>query len=921
MRNLVFADLRRIMLRTIKRYSLNSAAQSSSAVASLCISSGNLSSLAVESCSGSGKSSLAVGMPCAFYSQQRDLRTLIMEEAHATKYSVHPGAEIGEGKMIGLEMKQETTKVVVIKERLKEAKDHQERVKLIAPPTSEYVPDPIELKDHAPGRIRRILEVDPADYLADGGDDGDSSNDDDDDDDVEVDEKEDEEHLAHVDSTTVASPAINHVPFAKETQPFETNESAATSPPPPAYRVTARMSIRSQAPIPFPSEEEVAILLALPTPPPSPLTPLSSPLPQIPSPPTSLTYAQASLSCRSAMMRATPSPIPLPSSFLPSPIRPPHTRAAMAQMRAAAPPTYHSLLPVGTPSLLPIPLPAPSTCRRAGILEADMSPRKGLLLTAPIPWYKVRESSAAGTARRAMTAIEVVNLRVSYQAHVRRRESEDFYSQHQDAREDHVDMRAEIKVLMKERLAYEQEISKTHQALRQDSDDRATVHIMHTQALEARARIDTLEDAGCRDLLFISSYLLRYAKYYGSPPASIALERDADRNRNEEDSHDSASDERRQAPTARERTYSDFLKCQPLNLKGTGVDVRFTDMRKKYVGGLPDMIYGSVMATKPKTMQDVIEFETKLMDKKGLGKRNRMEDLNLCVLSATITMMGSVLPSAQTTRGLAIRHLIVKASLLLPTTTREPKGQIKEFSLALSVELRATSGVIAQSTAGTNPKYNVVTSAFLLNNRYTSILFDTDADRSFVSTAFSSLIDIVPITLDHGYDVELADGISQGLAGYPTNLPSGISNQFGTWCCTCSKSALSISSVRDERTVGSTKRTYRQGLYKTQFLTLGSSGLVCQEEGWIIPDVHMIELSFHHNNAHKNKRRKVGDKELRRGSRFNFSRTSLTGFPAQSIRSSNAIAVDSSNLLVLITGTSQSKQHGKSESDSYYLSD
>nr|GEY33670.1 putative reverse transcriptase domain-containing protein [Tanacetum cinerariifolium] len=47
---------------------------------------------------------------------------------------------------------------------------------------------------------------------------------------------------------------------------------------------------------------------------------------------------------------------------------------------------------------------------------------------------------------------------------------------------------------------------------------------------------------------------------------------------------------------------------------------------------------------------------------------------------------------------------------------------------------------------------------FLLNNRYASILFDTCADRSFISTAFSSLIDIIPTTLDHGYDVELADG-------------------------------------------------------------------------------------------------------------------------------------------------------------------
>nr|GEX86066.1 hypothetical protein [Tanacetum cinerariifolium] len=37
---------------------------------------------------------------------------------------------------------------------------------------------------------------------------------------------------------------------------------------------------------------------------------------------------------------------------------------------------------------------------------------------------------------------------------------------------------------------------------------------------------------------------------------------------------------------------------------------------KKYVGGLPDMIHGSVMASKPKTMLDAIEFATEMMDKK-----------------------------------------------------------------------------------------------------------------------------------------------------------------------------------------------------------------------------------------------------------------------------------------------------------------
>ncbi|GJU82562.1 putative reverse transcriptase domain-containing protein [Tanacetum coccineum] len=69
----------------------------------------------------------------------------------------------------------------------------------------------------------------------------------------------------------------------------------------------------------------------------------------------------------------------------------------------------------------------------------------------------------------------------------------------------------------------------------------------------------------------------------------------------------------------------------------------------------------------------------------------------------------------------------------------------------------AVARAYVMGSAGTNPNSNVVTGTFLLNNRYASILFDTGADRSFISTAFSSLMDIIPTTLDHGYDVELAD--------------------------------------------------------------------------------------------------------------------------------------------------------------------
>ncbi|GJR22865.1 putative reverse transcriptase domain-containing protein [Tanacetum coccineum] len=60
----------------------------------------------------------------------------------------------------------------------------------------------------------------------------------------------------------------------------------------------------------------------------------------------------------------------------------------------------------------------------------------------------------------------------------------------------------------------------------------------------------------------------------------------------------------------------------------------------------------------------------------------------------------------------------------------------------------------------------VVTGTFLLNNRYATALFDSGADKSFVSTNFSTLIDIEPFELDTSYEVELADGNSKLIMCY-----------------------------------------------------------------------------------------------------------------------------------------------------------
>ncbi|GKF59963.1 hypothetical protein Tco_0176749, partial [Tanacetum coccineum] len=136
----------------------------------------------------------------------------------------------------------------------------------------------------------------------------------DDDEDEDVDIKRDEEEEEHPDPAD--STAVDQASSAEETKPFEPDEFVAKPPPHPAYRVTARISIRDELLTPFWSDTEVAKLLAIPTPPPSPLSPWSSPLPQIPSPP---------LPVSSPVLVISPSP-PV------SPILPLSYRAAMIRL-------------------------------------------------------------------------------------------------------------------------------------------------------------------------------------------------------------------------------------------------------------------------------------------------------------------------------------------------------------------------------------------------------------------------------------------------------------------------------------------------------------------------------------------------------------------------------------------------------------
>ncbi|GKD53008.1 putative reverse transcriptase domain-containing protein [Tanacetum coccineum] len=323
--------------------------------------------------------------------------------------------------------------------------------------------------------------------------------------------------------------------------------------------------------------------------------------------------------------------------------------------------------------------------------------------------------------------------------------------------------------------------------------------------------------------------------------------------RNGDNSHDSGTGRRRTEQATRECTYTDFLKWQPINFKGTegvvgltqwfkkiesvfhisnctiaceikrleiklwnlkvkGTDVesysqRFQELAlmcsrmfpeesdevEKYVGGLPDMIQGSVMVSKPKKIQDAIEFVTKLMDQKICTLAERQAKNKMKFEDTSRNNQNQQQPfkrhnvARAYTAGPGEKKPYRGSKPMFPKCNYHQDGQcapkpFKSNYLKLKNKNQGNQAgngnpmarAYGVGTAGINPNSNVVTGTFLLNNHYASILFDTGADRSFVSAAFSSLIDIIPTTLDHGYDVELADGriiwVNTLIRGYTLNF-------------------------------------------------------------------------------------------------------------------------------------------------------
>nr|GFB99905.1 reverse transcriptase domain-containing protein [Tanacetum cinerariifolium] len=122
--------------------------------------------------------------------------------------------------------------------------------------------------------------------------------------------------------------------------------------------------------------------------------------------------------------------------------------------------------------------------------------------------------------------------------------------------------------------------------------------------------------------------------------------------------------------------------------------------------------------------------------------------LGICqsATAATFTTMGNALQSVRSAKELVIGRKTVD----LGFQDKYPKGRNHHNEGA-----RARAYVVVENPQQ-NP--NVVAGMFLLNDHYACIFFDSGAEKSFVSSAFTPFIDITPTSLNTSYEVELADG-------------------------------------------------------------------------------------------------------------------------------------------------------------------
>ncbi|GJX24865.1 putative reverse transcriptase domain-containing protein [Tanacetum coccineum] len=209
-----------------------------------------------------------------------------------------------------------------------------------------------------------------------------------------------------------------------------------------------------------------------------------------------------------------------------------------------------------------------------------------------------------------------------------------------------------------------------------------------------------------------------------------------------------------------------------------------------FIGGLPRSIEGNVTASKPQTLEEAINIAQRLMDQvikhtpmqvSSDHKRKRQEavkayaatpaennryarNLPLCrkcdlhhigprtVKCNTFNKVGHFTKNCRNKRPATRSNQL--PVIVICHACRE-KGHYTNECRKTNINAQRRAYMLRGRNAHQDP--NVVTGMFLLNQHLARVLFDSRADKSFISTSLASMLNILPITIDTFYDIKMAD--------------------------------------------------------------------------------------------------------------------------------------------------------------------
>ncbi|GJX13396.1 reverse transcriptase domain-containing protein [Tanacetum coccineum] len=253
-------------------------------------------------------------------------------------------------------------------------------------------------------------------------------------------------------------------------------------------------------------------------------------------------------------------------------------------------------------------------------------------------------------------------------------------------------------------------------------------------------------------------------------------------------------------------TWVEFKKllinkyCPRTEIPGIGnlVSTMVPDSKKMmevFIGGLPRSIEGNVTASKPQTLEEAINIAQRLMDQvtkhtpvqvssnhkrkfddrrtfnnnnyRNTNTNNRYNNHQPQQNKRQETFRAYAATPTENNRYIGNRPLCKKCTLhhIGPCTVKcntcnkvghltkncRNKGPATGSNL-----LPGRAYMLRDRNAHQDP--NVVTGMFLLNQHLARVLFDSGADKSFVSISLASMLNIPPITIDTFYNIEMADG-------------------------------------------------------------------------------------------------------------------------------------------------------------------